>query len=116
MGNKARLSKKKVLDMLHETKGAVYVAAARLKCSHTTVYKYINDHPEVKEIKEYYDGELVDYGEIALRTSVLNKEPWAVKYLLSTKGKDRGYTERQEITGANGGSIPIQFVRENRPE
>lgn len=24
--------------------------------------------------------------------------------------------QRQEITGANGGSIPIQFVRENRPE
>lgn len=33
------------------------------------------------------------------------KEPWAVKYLHSTLGKQFGWTERQEVTGANGASL-----------
>jgi hypothetical protein len=32
----------------------------------------------------------------------------AVKFYLSTKAKDRGYVERQEITGADGG--PVQII------
>lgn len=110
MANKARLNKSRIIDALHETEGAVYLAAKMLNCSHTTVYKYVNDYPDVKAVKEYYDGSLVDYGEKALRTAVKSNEPWAVKYVLSTKGKDRGYTERKELTGGGGEPIRVKFI------
>ena len=40
--------------------------------------------------------------------AVQGEDLQAVKYLLSTKGKRRGYTERQEISGPEGGPIQTQ--------
>lgn len=106
-----RLSKKRVEDALHKTKGAVYLAAKRLGVSHTTVYKYVNRYPCLQELKDYYDNEMVDIAELGLRGAVEGEDPWAIKYLLSTKGKARGYVERQEreITGKNGGNVVFEF-------
>ncbi len=100
-----------IIDALHKTKGAVYLAAKELKCSHTAVYNYVNKYPDVAEIKEYYDEETTDIAVLALRSSVIDKEPWAVKYQLSTKGKSRGYVERQEVSGADGKEIIFKVVR-----
>jgi len=97
-----------VMDALDNTKGAVYLAARNLGCSHTAVYGYIAKYPEIAELKEYYDEEVSDVAVLRLRESVFNSEPWAIKYQLSTKGKHRGYVERQEVTGAE--SAPIELV------
>lgn len=111
-----RLSKDKVVKALNETKGGVYLAAKMLGCSHTAVYKYVNNYPEVKLIKDFYDGEMVDIGELELRNAVKNGDPWAVKYLLSTKGKTRGYVERQELTGADGDGITVKVIKGIDPD
>ena len=39
----------------------------------------------------------------------MNGEPWAVAMVLKTIGKHRGYVERQEVTGADGGSITVKW-------
>lgn len=116
MANKPRLSKKRIINALHDTKGAVYLAAKRLQCSPRAVYGYINNHPEIKEVKDYYDGELLDIGEVSLRSAVIDKEQWAVKFLLSTKGKDRGYVPRQEHSGTDGQPIPIAIIKMDTEE
>lgn len=48
---------------------------------------------------------LVDLGELALYKQVQNGEAWAVTLLLKTLGKDRGYVERSEHTGKDGGAV-----------
>jgi len=109
---KRRLNKQLVIDALHATKGAVYLAASRIKCSHTAIYDYINKYPEVAEVKEYYDEETTDIAELKKREAIMAGEPWAIKFQLSTKGKGRGYTERHELTGAEGNEIVFRVVRE----
>jgi len=94
----AKLSKQKVIKALQETKGAVYLAAARLNVSHTAIYGYINKYADVREVKEFYTEELNDIAELKLRQAVQKGEPWSIKYQLSTQGKGRGYVERTEIT------------------
>ncbi|MBU2051246.1 MAG: hypothetical protein KKH61_20050, partial [Gammaproteobacteria bacterium] len=53
---------------------------------------------------------LCDTSEVKLQQAVNGGEAWAVKYVLSTKGKGRGYVERSEITGADGEAIPVTIV------
>ena len=55
-----RLSKKRVEEALHLTKGTVYLAAKKLGVSHTAVYNYLNKYPCLQEVKDYYDNEMVD--------------------------------------------------------
>lgn len=108
MGHR-RLTKQIVIDALNKTKGAVYLAAKSLECSHTAIYNYIAKYPDIAELKEYYDEEVSDIAVLKLRDSVIKGEPWAIKYQLSTKGKSRGYVERQEVTGKDGGAIVVDW-------
>lgn len=107
MANREQYTCADMIEALHAVKGAVYLAAKKLGCSHQTVYNYIDRHPTVREVYEYYDGELVDIAELALRRAVSDGAGWAVKYTLSTKGKERGYTERQEFAGVEGKPLVV---------
>lgn len=97
MGHR-RLNKKIVAEALANKKGAVYLAASDLGCSHTAIYAYLDKYQDLRELKEQYDEEVTDIAVLNLRKAVINADPWALKYQLSTKGKNRGYVERQEIS------------------
>ena len=51
---------------------------------------------------------MVDTAELKLWHSIQNGEAWGIAFCLKTIGKDRGYIERQEVTGADG--APQEFV------
>ena len=99
---KDRLTKKTIADTLEQFRGGVYLVASELGYSHTAIYKWLKKYPELQELKDSFDGRMVDKAEYNLHEAVETGDPWAVKYALSTKGKDRGYTERQELTGKDG--------------
>ena len=105
-----RIGKRKVIEALHTTKGAVYLAAKRLDCSAKSVYNYINEYEDIAAIKNDYSEEVSDIAELKLREAVTSGDAWAIKYQLSTKGKDRGYVERQEVSGIDGEPIPIKMI------
>lgn len=44
-----------------------------------------------------------------LAKALSNSEGWAVKYVLNCHGKQFGWVERTEVTGADGGAIPIRL-------
>lgn len=102
-----------MIKALQATKGMVYLAAARLGCSYQTVYNYIERHPTVKAAWEAESGKMLDIGEMKLYEAVLNGEAWGVSLLLKTKGRHRGYVERQELTGENGKEFVIKVVYGN---
>lgn len=105
---KGKFTEKDVIDALTASKGMVYVAARRLGCVANTIYNYAEKYPAVKEAMTQERGLMVDTAEIALYKAVQNGEPWAVSLTLKTIGKDRGYTERQEISGPDGSAIEIK--------
>jgi len=91
-----RYTTAQVIEALEATKG-VYLAAKRLRCSASTVYNYINRFATVKEAWEAIDGETTDIAVLKLRQAILDSEPWAIKFQLMTKGRERGYVERHEV-------------------
>ena len=98
-----------IISALEATNGLITLAAQRLGCSPQTIYNRANKSKRLKDIIFEKRDNLVDHAELALRAAVLNKEPWAVAMVLKTLGKSRGYVERQEVTGADGGAIIVDW-------
>jgi hypothetical protein len=96
MGNKNHFTSAQIATALTESKGMVYIAAKKLDCSHQTIYNYIARHPTVRMAKEKAEGEVLDMAELTVFKAIQNGEPWAVTFVLKTKGKNRGYVERME--------------------
>ena len=105
---KERVPTERIIECLRETNGLVSLAAKRVPCSITTINVRRKRVQAVEQVIQECRGELVDLGELALRKAVLAGEPWAVSLVLKTLGKERGYVERQEVTGKEGG--PVRLV------
>ena len=74
-----------------------------------TVDNYSKRWASVREALNNKRRELVDLGEVSLRRAIVAGEPYAVGLVLKTLGKDLGYTERQEISGPDGGPLDIKI-------
>lgn len=105
---KPKFTASQVIEALDKHKGMVYLAAEALQCSHNTIYNYARRYKSVQEAIDRNRGKVLDTAELALYSAILNGEHWAVTFALRTIGKDRGYAERVEQTGAGGGDIVIK--------
>ncbi len=101
-----------IIDALRIKKGLIYLAAELLHCAPSTIYRRAEHVKSIQEAISDARGHLVDRAEEKLSAAIDAGEPWAVAMVLKTLGKDRGYTERQEITGANGGPMQLQVVEQ----
>ncbi len=108
MANKERYTVGQVVNALNETKGMMGQAARRLGCHHDTITNYAKRHASVKAAITQSREEMTDAAELALYNAVTRGEAWAVCFYLKTQGKKRGYVERQELTGAEGGPFVIR--------
>lgn len=111
-GRKPRVPTERIIECLRETNGLISLAAKRVPCSQTTIYKRARDVKAVRQVIDECRDELVDLGELALRSAIVAKEPWAVALVLKTLGRHRGYVERQEqeVTGADSGELTVHVV------
>jgi hypothetical protein len=109
-----KLTAKAVTAAIRDMNGNISAVARRLGVCRQTVYSYIERHPSVKDVLTEARETMIDNAESALYRAVLNGEAWAVCFFLKTQGKSRGYVERQEVTGADGGAIVMQWPDEPR--
>ena len=79
------------------TGGIMLSIGNNLGVSRQAVYEFCNKNPDMMQLRYEEEEKIVDIAENGLFTKAKDKEMWAVKYLLATKGKRRGYTEKQEI-------------------
>ncbi len=101
-----KLSKKKVRAAIPGSFGIRAIIAKKCDVDRGTITRYLQKERNknlVKEIEEERD-KVLDVGEKKLIEAVDRGEFPAIKFLLSTKGKSRGYIEKQEIehTGESG--------------
>lgn len=112
----ARLSDKRIINALRETRGLVAVAARKLGCSRTTIYDRIEKSPAVREALEEARDYTLDTAESSLFRAIENGEAWAVCFYLKTQGKGRGYVERQEVEHSGRVEGPVLNIVLNRPK
>jgi len=104
-----------IIAALERTHGMIYLAAKELGCNPSTIYRRADKNKEIQSIIDSFRGQLVDKAELKLEQAVMNGEPWAVTLTLKSLGKNRGYVERQEITGADGSAQKIEVEYINSP-
>lgn len=92
---------------LQSVGGFVSLAAARLGCNITTIYRRFKVNPALQEYAEVERESLVDLAEIMLKSKVQQGNMTAIIFTLKTLGRKRGYIERHEITGEDGKPIEI---------
>ena len=92
-------------DALTITKGMVFLAARELGCAPNTIRDRLGKSETLQNLQQALRGATTDTAELKLYTAILAGEPWAIQFYLKTQAKDRGYTERTEISGPDGGPI-----------
>lgn len=104
---KPRVTKATVAAAIKGSRGVKSVIAKRLDCARNTVYNYLERWPDLKTLLDDESEMLVDAAEIKLFDLIVDGDVRAITFALATKGKNRGYSQRTEITGADGGAIVI---------
>lgn len=104
------LKAQEVIEQLEKYSGNLTAAAKALGVDRTTIYRHMEKHPTVRQALDTARETMIDNVESRLYKSALDGEAWAVCFFLKTQAKHRGYTERQEVTGADGNEITIKVV------
>jgi hypothetical protein len=121
--------KQRFLKFLRLHKGIISHAAEQANISRRTHYNWMKTDPAYKEEVDAINEATIDYVESKLMQLIdgptrevvtefgiqsLKDAPntAATIFYLKTKGKNRGYVERQEITGADGNAFQIVIPKE----
>lgn len=102
-----------MIEALREKHGNLSAAARYLGCSRNTIARYIENYPTVKAVYDEERETLIDFAENQLFKQVQDGNITAIIFTLKTIGKSRGYVERQEVTGADGGAVLVKWDDEN---
>ena len=87
---------KQVKNELRRARGIVSVAAKNLGISDTALHRRIQRNKSLQAVKWEAREGILDMAEAKLFKAVSDEDWRAVKYILSTLGKHRGYVERVE--------------------
>lgn len=102
---RASFTTEQFIKAIPKTAGIITTIAKKVGCNWHTAKKFIYSHPTV--LAAYCDEceSILDLAESKLYEAIQAGDAQMVKYILSTKGKSRGYVERNELTGKDGKPI-----------
>jgi len=111
---KSDTTKKAMLQALEKSLGVVTAACNSVGISRQTHYRWLEEDAEYKaEVKGLEDVAL-DFAESQLHKQINSGNTSATIFYLKTKGKNRGYVERTEITGADTEPIVVRILDGNK--
>lgn len=107
----AKLTLTRVTAALLEHSGILLKAAEALGCTRPSLYEFIKKHPELEQVREEARERLLDVGEGYVSLAMHAGDMKTVRWALERLGKNRGYTTRQEMTGADGEPVAYSEIR-----
>lgn len=110
MSKPPKFTAKDIEHALRESAGLQYIAASKLKCAPSTVTNYVKRNKHLQRVVEECREGTLDLAEGKILEKIRDGDTTAIIFFLKTKGKNRGYTERQELSGADG--KPLRYVIE----
>ena len=76
--------------------GNVSAAARVLNVDHSTLFHRLRKSERLQKARTMAEEQTLDLAEDGLVSAVKDREAWAICFMLKTRGKKRGYIERQE--------------------
>jgi len=113
--DKTRQHKKAMLEALEKSLGVVTGACKEVGIGRATHYLWMDKDPEYRKEVDDISNVALDYAESKLHSQIKKENPTAIIFYLKTKGKKRGYVERQEISHEGLKTFQIEEVDEQDP-
>lgn len=105
-----RITVKAVEKALTKTRGNMAATAATLQCSRETIRRMCLDHPELAAVRDEAKESVTDWVESRMIEKIKGGDTTMIIFYLKTQGRSRGYVERQEVTGADGGALTVRIL------
>jgi hypothetical protein len=102
--------KKEFIEVFSQKANNIHLTCKAIGIERITYYAWMREDAEFKEKVNALEEADIDSAETALKRQILDGNTTAIIFYLKTKGKSRGYIERQEITGKDGLEIVIKEV------
>ncbi len=100
----------KVVQSVKKNRGVVSKIADDLNVTTQTVYNYRNRYKTVEDALADQKNRRDDFVETKLWQMIRDNNITAIIFYAKTQMKHRGYVERQEVTGADGGKVDINIT------
>lgn len=94
---KTDTKKEQMLDALERSLGIVTTACNAVGINRSTHYDWLKKDSDYADKVKAIEGRTLDFAESHLHKLIKEGNPAATIFFLKTKGKGRGYVERQEI-------------------
>lgn len=103
-----------VLESLEKSLGIVTTAVKQVGIARSTFYEWMKDEDFKKRVDDIQNIAL-DFAESQLHKQIRDGNTSATIFYLKTKGKNRGYIERQEISGPDGypSEVKLNIIKTN---
>jgi len=111
--NKIQQYKKALLEALEKSLGVVTTACKTVGVDRGTFYRYYNEDATFKQAVDELENVALDFAESQLHKQIQNGEVSSTIFYLKTKGKKRGYIERQETEHSGGVQVTFREVDGN---
>ncbi len=104
---RARVTIQQIEEQLIALEGNTAAVGRSLRISRQAINQRIQKSPRLLKLIDELRETNLDEAENQLMNAIKRGEGWAVCFYLKTQGKKRGYVERAELTGADGGAIQV---------
>jgi hypothetical protein len=116
MANKSEHIKRAIVEAMEQSLGVVTTACRKVGIGRTTYYEYYNTDLKFKEEIDDLQNVALDFAESQLHKQIKEGNSTATIFFLKTKGKKRGYVERQELDVSSGKLFQIEVLGEDSHE
>ena len=104
------ITKKAMLEALEKSLGIVTSACKSVDISRETHYRWLREDAEYKAAVEALSDVALDFAESQLHKQIKDGNSTATIFFLKTKGKKRGYVERQELDVSTGKMFQVEVL------
>jgi hypothetical protein len=111
--NSTKVQKNAMIEALTKSLGIVTTACRQVDISRETHYRWMRKDKKYKARVDDIEDIALDFAESKLHKQIDKEDTTATIFFLKTKGKRRGYIERQEITGKEGKDIIPTIIFKN---
>jgi hypothetical protein len=103
------LTKAKIVRAIFDSGGIYESIAKKLGVRRETIMDIIGDDEVLQELRKQEHQRMLDIAEAKLFNAIKMGESYAISFFLRTRGRDRGYTEKTEITTPRDEPIEINI-------
>ena len=102
------LKKENFLNNLKANGFNISKACEETQIARRTYYDWLESDEEFKSSVEDAQEKLIDDAERALQDKIIDGDTTSIIFFLKTKGKQRGYVERQEVKADVDANVSIK--------